>query len=71
MTAARVRLSPAEKQKRNRQRRRDCVRVYRLPLHEDTLASVLYIAGVPEGTGEEDAMKMLGEWLEVAAELTD
>ena len=64
-------LSDAEKQKRNRQRRRECVRIFPLPLHEDMVASVFDAAGVPEGTDQEEAMQMLGEWLEDAAELTD
>ena len=64
-------LSNAEKQKRHRRRKRESVRVLRLPLHADMVASVRGMAGVPEGASEEEAMRLLGEWLEDAAELTD
>ena len=64
-------LSPAEKQRRNRRRRRECLRVYRLELHEDMLESVLALAGVPPDADVEEAMRALGGWLEDAAELTD
>ena len=60
-------FSPAEKQRQYRKRKLECVRLFRLPLHTDMVAPVLNMAGVPEGTDEEEAMQLLSEWLEDAA----